>query len=77
MKSHGLSLTSIVTFRLWQFRNGHRNPAYGAIIFGMQDLIIMRHEMFGNELEGIPARPISLVKLLTRHPIDMKSLDRS
>jgi hypothetical protein len=28
-----LFLTSIVTFRFWQFRNGHRNPPCGVIVF--------------------------------------------
>jgi hypothetical protein len=48
-----LFLTSNVTFRVWQLRNGHRDPIYGVIIFGMRYLNVMTHKMFVNELGGI------------------------
>jgi hypothetical protein len=52
-----LSVTPIVTFRFWEFRNGDRDPAYGAIIFRMQDLNAVTHRMFGSELESIVDQP--------------------
>jgi hypothetical protein len=45
-----LSLMSIVTFRFWQLRNGHKNPLCGVVIFGMQNLNVITYEVFGNEL---------------------------
>jgi hypothetical protein len=50
MMARYLYLTFIVTFRFCQFRNGHRNPLCAVIIFGMRDVDVMTHAMFGNEL---------------------------
>jgi hypothetical protein len=53
MTVHCLSLTSIVTFWLWQFRNGHRKLLCEVIMFGMRNLNLMTHEIFGNEVGRI------------------------
>jgi hypothetical protein len=53
MTARCLSLTSVLSFRFWQFRNGHKSPLYGVVIFGMRDLNVMTHEMFGNDLARI------------------------
>jgi hypothetical protein len=54
MPARDLSLASIITFRFWQLRNCHRNPPCAVIIFGILDLNVLTHEMFGNELGRIP-----------------------
>jgi hypothetical protein len=69
MTARCLPLTPIVTFRFWQFRNGHRNSPCGVIIFGMRDLNVMTYEVFGNELGRISPSAMWSVKLRTRHPI--------
>jgi hypothetical protein len=69
MTARCLCLTSIVTFWFWPFRNGYKNLCREIIIFGMRDLNIMAHEMFGNGLGQISPNAIWLVQLFTGHPI--------
>jgi hypothetical protein len=71
MTDRCLSLTPIVTFRFWWCRNGHRNPHCAVIVFGMRDLNIMTHEVFGNKLKRIPRRAMWSVKLLTGHLVSV------
>jgi hypothetical protein len=47
--------------RFWQFRKAQRNPPCGVIIFEMQNLNVIAHEMFGNELGRIPPSAMWLV----------------
>jgi hypothetical protein len=47
-------LMFIVTFQLLQLRKGHKNPPCGVIIFEMQDLNILTHELFENGFRRIP-----------------------
>jgi hypothetical protein len=61
MAARCLPLASFVTFRFWQFRNGHKKTPCGVIILGMQDLNVLTHEMFGNELGRIPPSAMWLV----------------
>jgi hypothetical protein len=61
-----LFLTFIVAFRFWKFRNGHKDPPCGVIIFEMRYLNVMTHARLGNELGRIPSGLVRLAELLTR-----------
>jgi hypothetical protein len=50
MMTRYFSLISIITFRFWQFRDSQRNALCEVIIFGIRDMNVTMHEMFGNEL---------------------------
>jgi hypothetical protein len=72
-----LSLTSIATFRFWQFQNGHRNPIRAVAFFGMRDLNVMTHKMIGNEFGRIPSSAMRLVSLFTGHHMHEGFFDKS
>jgi hypothetical protein len=54
MTARCLSLTSIVTFASGGLETVTETRIVMVIIFGIRDLNVMTHEMFGNELERIP-----------------------